>query len=416
MNITTYQSTKNEKSVIMLSITFNGFRLQTSTGISILKNHFDKRNIISNKDNQFEFKRQRIDILKANILRFYNEYEATNGINTMTPALLKAKLKEWKPTIKETAAANLQSNTPDLLETFDSFIENIRSGILLNKKDLQYSNQSIRLFTFTSKILAKFKKETKFNLTFDSIDNNFKSHFLQFCINQNLSNNSIANYLRIFKIFMQYAFNQKIHTNENFKELKFTTNETDLIALTENEILQLIEYKPKLDKFKNSKLLFLTQFYTGQRYSDLKNINKNNIDYSKGIIKFNSQKTSNNIIIPITPGLKKLLPDFLNAKILDITRQNIVLKELFKEIGINEIVNINQVRAAKKIIVSKPKYEVIGTHTARRSFITIALKKGISPQIIMKVTGHKDFKSFEKYIKFSETDIIEIFQSIKLIE
>ena len=48
-----------------------------------------------------------------------------------------------------------------------------------------------------------------------------------------------------------------------------------------------------------------------------------------------------------------------------------------------------------------PKYNRISTHTARRTFITISLDKGMRPEIVMSITGHKSYSSFKKYIKLS---------------
>ena len=45
-----------------------------------------------------------------------------------------------------------------------------------------------------------------------------------------------------------------------------------------------------------------------------------------------------------------------------------------------------------------PKYELIGTHTGRRTFICNALMLGIPAEIVMKWTGHSDYKSMKPYI------------------
>ncbi len=45
-----------------------------------------------------------------------------------------------------------------------------------------------------------------------------------------------------------------------------------------------------------------------------------------------------------------------------------------------------------------PKWELVGTHTGRRTFIVQALSMGISPNIVMKWTGHSDYKAMKPYI------------------
>jgi hypothetical protein len=45
-----------------------------------------------------------------------------------------------------------------------------------------------------------------------------------------------------------------------------------------------------------------------------------------------------------------------------------------------------------------PKYALLGTHAARRTFICNALSLGIPPQVVMKWTGHNDYKAMKPYI------------------
>ena len=57
---------------------------------------------------------------------------------------------------------------------------------------------------------------------------------------------------------------------------------------------------------------------------------------------------------------------------------------------------------SKRIEEKIKKHDMISTHTARRTFITISLEKGMRPDIVMSITGHKSYSSFKKYIKLSE--------------
>jgi integrase len=51
--------------------------------------------------------------------------------------------------------------------------------------------------------------------------------------------------------------------------------------------------------------------------------------------------------------------------------------------------------------LNKPKFkfQLVSTHTARRTFATNNYNNGISASILMKITGHKTEKSFYKYIR-----------------
>lgn len=52
---------------------------------------------------------------------------------------------------------------------------------------------------------------------------------------------------------------------------------------------------------------------------------------------------------------------------------------------------------------TKPKYKLIGTHAGRRTFICFALSSGISPQVVVKWTGHSDYKSMKPYINIVDS-------------
>ncbi len=54
------------------------------------------------------------------------------------------------------------------------------------------------------------------------------------------------------------------------------------------------------------------------------------------------------------------------------------------------------------------KYELVCTHTARRSFATNAYKAGVPTIAIMKITGHTQESTFLRYIKVSAEENAEM--------
>jgi len=49
--------------------------------------------------------------------------------------------------------------------------------------------------------------------------------------------------------------------------------------------------------------------------------------------------------------------------------------------------------------INYKKWEIVGTHTARRSFATNLYNAGVPSLTIMQITGHKTESAFLKYIK-----------------
>ena len=77
---------------------------------------------------------------------------------------------------------------------------------------------------------------------------------------------------------------------------------------------------------------------------------------------------------------------------------NQYLKELGELCGFNEPITRMCFRAGARVEETYPKYEMLSTHAGRRTFICLALSSGIPPQVVMKWTGHCDYKSMKPYI------------------
>ena len=83
-------------------------------------------------------------------------------------------------------------------------------------------------------------------------------------------------------------------------------------------------------------------------------------------------------------------------------RMNDYLKELCELAGIDSPVHITYYRGQQRIDETRPKYELMGTHAARRTFICNAILLGIPANVIMKWTGHSDYKAMKPYIDVAD--------------
>ena len=82
---------------------------------------------------------------------------------------------------------------------------------------------------------------------------------------------------------------------------------------------------------------------------------------------------------------------------------NRVLKDICKECGIDSPVKITRYKGAVRTDEVKKKWETIGTHAARRTFVVNALQMGVSPTVVMSWTGHSDYKSMRPYIAVADS-------------
>ena len=117
-------------------------------------------------------------------------------------------------------------------------------------------------------------------------------------------------------------------------------------------------------------------------------------------------KTADTITIEINKYARSILDKYAARDDLrgyvfpSITNQrmNVYLKDLCELCGINEPITQTYYKGSERIDETAPKFELIGTHTGRRTFICNALMLGIPAEIVMKWTGHSDYKAMKPYI------------------
>lgn len=206
------------------------------------------------------------------------------------------------------------------------------------------------------------------------------------------------------KVAMHEGFKMKYHANTDFQEFRSKKVQTEAIALSPDEIEQLWNYKTKNEMYSKCRDLFLIGYYTGARFSDYSRLTKNNI--RNGMVEFYQQKTDEKVVIPASPRLIELLER--NGGIAPQVVQvvfNRDIKKVAKDAGIGGVVQLS--KAKRKDDGSETyRWEMVSSHTARRSLITNLYKSGVSAKDCMSISGHKSLSSFERYLKISQEQSI----------
>jgi len=262
----------------------------------------------------------------------------------------------------------------------------------------------------TIKMLEKYENQYKESLKFDYINMSFYRKFITLLEDENYSLNSIGKHIKNLKIFLNDALingvsSNTIFKNKNFKVLKEVTTD---IYLTEEEIKILAEKnfsnRPRVDLARD---IFLIGCYTGQRVSDYNGLTNKNIEILDGhkFIKIRQKKTDTMVLIPITTRIRSIMKKYDNnfpPKLSEpILRQNI--KTACSSVGFKYLIDVSYTKGGKLIKKQVPKYTLVKTHTARRSFCTNYYKKdNKSIQNIMLFSGHKTEREFYKYIRIEK--------------
>lgn len=230
---------------------------------------------------------------------------------------------------------------------------------------------------------------------------------------KNLKASTIDKIVKNLKVFLAQAdLMDNIEVNQDFKKTvsgkslfgKIDKTESEHVYLTEKEIKQITDAVMPDDRLSEIRDLFLIECWTGLRISDLSRLERENI--KDGLLSITTKKTRQRVVIPVTDELQTVLnkyPDQL-PKIPTDQHFNREIKKVCEIAGINDLV-VSEVKKGNLTVTAPvPKYTLITSHTARRSFATNLYRRGIPSTQLMFLTGHKTENSFLKYIKVSKED------------
>ena len=348
----------------------------------------------------------KISSLRKEIKDAENRF-ALNGIIYSVDMIIQSLKDARSPTTKKEASSK---------ELF-SFIDKYISDHSATRKA-----GSLSVYKALKTHLKAFIEHAKVDITFENIDYSFFQEFQNFLIDKRgLNNTTVAKQLSTIKTFINYARMHGVPVNDKYKHFKIKKENLEVIALTNQEFETLYN----MDLSDNKKMaqvrdVFCFACATGLRYSDLKQLDW--IHINRDEIRLVVTKTSEALAIPLNPysaailekykGQLKPLPvisnqkmnEYLNGKDEKTAEGSIKhYPGLCELAGIDEPIEIVRFRGAKRETKTYPKYELISVHTGRKTFATLSLEKGMSAEEVMTITGHKDYKSFKRYVNITET-------------
>ncbi|MEL6834566.1 MAG: site-specific integrase [Bacteroidota bacterium] len=269
------------------------------------------------------------------------------------------------------------------------------------------ARNTIQKFERCFALLQEFVKETGFALDFDTVNLDFYNDFTSFLQDKDYSRNYVGKQIANVKTFMGEATRRGLNTNLTYQSRYFRKlqEESDSIYLTveELEAIQRLDLadNPRLDRVRD---LFLVGAWTGLRFSDFTTISREHIQGD--LIHIEQFKTAEKVVIPIHSVVRAILDKYDGDLPAAISNQkmNNYIKEVSQLAGITTPIIKGGTRGGKRISERFKKWELVTTHTARRSFATNAYQSGIPAISIMKITGHRTESAFLKYIKLSKEE------------
>ena len=209
------------------------------------------------------------------------------------------------------------------------------------------------------------------------------------------------------KTVMNEGRKLKYHSNLEFRDFKARREDTDTVYLTKEEVERLWSYEPKYDLERKARDLFLLGVYSCARFSDYSRLSTDMI--RDGVIRFNQVKTAASVLVPASPRLLLLLErNGGAAPHLAQQHLNEWIKRVCQSVGIDDIVEITKSIGAGRTTERKRKYELVSSHTARRTGITLLYMTGVPLQQVMLISGHKDEDSIRHYLRLTKEENVQI--------
>ena len=391
---------------IRMRVNFASKRIEFTTGyrIDAIKWDADKQRVKNSCSNKLK---QSASEINASLLEYYTEIQAIFKKFEVeeampTPEQIKEAFNALHKPASEEPKTKEKVLPCDFFQVFDDFVEDCG-------RQNDWTDSTYEKFAAVKNHLTNFRE----GLTFEFFDERGLNDYISYLRDvKEMRNTTIGKQLSFLKWFLRWAFKKGVHQNNAYDSYKpkLKSTQKKIIFLTWDELNRLREFKIPFNKqaLERVRDVFLFQCFTGLRYSDVFNLRRSDIKGDH--IEVTTVKTSDSLIIELNNHSKVILDKYKDVAFEDdkvlpvITNQkmNDYLKELAELAGIDEPVRQTYYRGNERIDEVTPKYALLGTHAGRRTFICNALALGIPPQVVMKWTGHSDYKAMKPYIDIAD--------------
>ena len=381
---------------IRMRVNFASKRIEFTTGyrIDAAKWDADKQRVKNGCSNKLK---QSASEINASLLEYYTEIQSIfkrfEVEDVMpTPEQIKEAFNALHKPVSEEPKPKKEALPCDFFQVFDDFVEDCG-------RQSNWTDSTFEKFAAVKNHLTNFRE----GLTFEFFDERGLNDYVGYLRDvKEMRNTTIGKQLSFLKWFLRWAFKKGVHQNNAYDSYKpkLKSTQKKIIFLTWDELNRLREFKIPSNKqaLERVRDVFLFQCFTGLHYSDVFNLHRSDIKGDH--IEVTTVKTSDSLIIELNNHSKAILDKykdvaFENDKVLPVItnqKMNDYLKELAEMAGIDEPVRQTYYKGNERIDNVTPKYALLGTHAGRRTFICNALALGIPPQVVMKWTGHSDYK------------------------
>lgn len=236
--------------------------------------------------------------------------------------------------------------------------------------------------------------------------------YVEYLLAQGLANTTVAKNVELVRWFLRWAFKKGYYTGSLHEEWRPHFKGVDgmareVIYLAWDELLHLYNFQlpPAKRHLARVRDVFCFLCFTGLRFSDVLKLRRS--DVKPQYIQLVTQKTMECIKVELNKYSQAILERYASKRVgnpralpvLSNAAMNRYVKVVAALAGIAEPQRVVYFKGARRYEKVLPKHALLSTHCGRRTFIVNALYLGIPAEVVMKWTGHADYKSMKPYVK-----------------
>ena len=412
-NFNLRQPKANKPTNIYLVVYLNNKQVKLSTGVKVYPEHWNIRKQqayvnarLSKLDNNNNtIANDRLSELKDMFLEFkhYLCEHPTDIENSITILRTRIYKNTMTTEIKKKSATTVMKEIIDAKQAASSTKE----------------QQKLNVGKF-----ERYLKENNISDTWESMNLNTFESYQKYLVDNGRGSVTIRNIIQntLFPLLKKVSKRVDIPFtwyDSNLNSFEFVKDESNKelasnkkVTLTEEQLKQLYDYPitgTELQVRKRTEIrdLFVLQCLVGQRVGDMQKFfnGDNEKDEEEDTISIIQQKIKARAIIPLTPLAKEIISKYQNTELKyykpSNSNLNAELRIIAEEAGLNIPITFED-KDGKQV---KPLFELVHTHTARHTFITIMCRRDIPKETIIIATGHEDTKMIDKvYSHLSNKD------------
>lgn len=254
--------------------------------------------------------------------------------------------------------------------------------------------------------LNRFAEKYDVDIFTNSVNEAFLDDFISYLEDEDLKQSYIKAMLSLVKSMIRKAGTYGYSVDASYDDVSVDDDEPFSVYLSMNEITRIYYFKGLTKAKERIRDLFIVGCLTAMRYSDYSTLTR--LNFKGDYIDKTTKKTNKRVIIPVHDYIREIYDKYDGeiSKGLSLQHFNRYIKKVMLAVGLVEPITFSYIRGGSVVTETKEKWELISSHTARRSAATNMYLTGrLKTYEIMSITGHTTEKSFFRYIRVTNENI-----------